>query len=174
MISKNSAYKERLDTKNTGEKHLRLYGILNAFYQQNLALINLIKLFHLAPEKKIIQQLKNLDCIKLRNKIAANSTNYSTDLNNDEFDVYEIFRPELERGKIRLLKNQNVFETYLLDEIIVGFNKKVQELLSEILKKFIKKKFNNQGKYFDEFIKLEKLRNGAIVFGNTNIEFKNN
>ncbi|GAA4813518.1 hypothetical protein [Litoribaculum gwangyangense] len=160
--------------KNTGEKYLRLYGALNSFYQQNLALINLVKLFHLSPEKEIINQLKDLDCIKLRNKIAAHSTNYSTDLNNKGFDVYEISRPELERGKIRLLKNHDIFETYLLDELIEDFNKKVQEILSEILKKFIKKKFKNQGKHFEEFIKLEKLRNGAIEFGNTRIEFKNN
>jgi hypothetical protein len=158
--------------KNIGEKYLRLYGILNGLYQQNLALINLVKLFHLAPEKKIIQQLKDLDCIKLRNKIAAHSTNYSTDRNNDEFDFYEISRPELERGKIRLLKNQDNFETYLLDELINVFNKKVQEILSEILKKFIKKKFNNQGKNFEEFTKLEKMRNGAIQVGSSIIEFK--
>ena len=158
--------------KNTGEKYLRLYGILNAFYQQNLAIINLIKLFHLAPEKRIINQLKDLDCIKLRNKIAAHSTNYSEDFNNDKFDVYAISRPELERGKIRLRKNQDISETYLLNELINDFNKKVQEILSEILKKFIKKKFNNQGMKFDEFTKLEKLRNGAIQVGNSIIKFK--
>lgn len=160
--------------KNTGEKYLRLYGVLNAFYQQNLALINLVKLFHLAPEKEIIHQLKHLDCIKLRNKIAAHSTNYSTDLNNDDFDVYEISRPKLEQGKIRLLKNQDIFETYCLDELIENFNKKVQEILSKILNKFIKKKFNNQGKHFEEFLKLEKLRNGAVKWGNSIIEFENN
>ena len=110
--------------------------------------------------------------IKLRNKIAAHSTNYSEDFNNDKFDVYAISRPELERGKIRLRKNQDISETYLLNELINDFNKKVQEILSEILKKFIKKKFNNQGMKFDEFTKLEKLRNGAIQVGNSIIKFK--
>lgn len=111
----------------------------------------------------------------MRNKIAAHSTNYSTDRNNKEFDVYEISRPELERGKIRLCKNQDTYEkTYKLNESIDIFNKKSQEVLSEILKKFIKKKFNNQGKNYEEYIKLEKFRNGTIEFGNNIIEFKKN
>lgn len=160
--------------KNVGEKYLRLYGILNSFYQQYLALINLMELFKLDSKESLIKQLKESNCIKLRNKIAAHSTNYSTDRNNKEFDVYKISRPELERGKIRLLKNQNTFETYNLNESIDNFNKISQEILSKILKKFLKKKFNNQGKKYEEYIKLEKLRNGAIEFGNSIIEFKSN
>lgn len=160
--------------RNIGEKYLRLYGILNAFYQQYLALINLMELFKLDSKKTFATELKNSKCIKLRNKIAAHSTNYSTDLKNKDFDVYEISRTELERGKIRLLKNQDIFETYSLGELIDNFNRKVQEILSEILKKFIKKKFNNQGKHFEKFVILEKLRNGAVEFGNNIIEFKKN
>lgn len=158
--------------KNIGEKYLRLYGILNSFYQQNLALINLVELFKLDSKKLIIQKLKESDCIQLRNKIAAHPTNYLSDVNISHFDVYEISRPELERGNIRLLKNQEVFETYSLDEITIDFNKKIQEVLSRILKKFIKKKFNNQGKYFEELENLEKLQNGSIQFGDSIIEFK--
>jgi hypothetical protein len=71
-----------------------------------------------------------------------------------------------------LLKNQETFETYDLKESIEDFNKKVQEILSEILMKFIKKKFNNQGKNYEEYKKLEKLKNGAIEFGDQIIEFK--
>ncbi len=158
--------------RNIGEKYLRLYGILNAFYQQYLALINLMELFKLDSKKTFTKELKNSECIKLRNKIAAHSTNYSTDFKNNDFDVYEISRPELERGKIRLLKNQDIFETYSLNELIDDFNNKTQEILSGILKKFIKKKFNNKGKNFEEFTKLEKLRNGAIQIGDSIIKFK--
>jgi hypothetical protein len=158
--------------KNIGEKYLRLYGILNSFYQQNLALLNLMELFKLDSKELWSKQLKESDCIRLRNKIAAHSTNYSTDRNTKVFDVYEISRPELEHGNIRLLKNQKTFETYDLKESIEDFNKKVQEILSEILMKFIKKKFNNQGKNYEEYKKLEKLKNGAIEFGDQIIEFK--
>lgn len=150
---------------NTGEKYLRLYGILNSFYQQFLALRNLIELFKLEPKDKYIKQLQESDCINLRNKIAAHSTNYSSDRYSKKFDVFEISRPDLIRGEIRLLKNQNDFETYDLNFAINDFNEKAQIILSCILKKFLKKKFNNQGKNYIEFHKLELLRNGAIEIG---------
>ncbi len=157
--------------KNIGEKYLRLYGILNSFYQQNLALLNLMELFKLDSKASWSKQLKE-SCIKLRNKIAAHSTNYSTNRNTKEFDVYEVSRPQLDQGKLRLLKNQETFETYDLKKSIEDFNKKVQEILSEILKKFMKKKFHNQGKNYEEYMKLEKLKNGAIELGDQIIEFK--
>jgi len=157
---------------NIGEKYLRLYGILNSFYQQFLALRNLMELFKLEPREKYIEQLQESDCIKLRNKIAAHSTNYSTDRNSKKFDVFEISRPDLIRGEIRLLKNQNDFETYNLNSAINDFDEIAQIILSSILEKFLKKKFNNQGKHYNEFKILEKLRNGAIELGNNIIEFK--
>lgn len=157
---------------NTGEKYLRLYGILNSFYQQFLALRNLMELFKLEPRVKYIETLQESDCIKLRNKIAAHSTNYSRDRNNKQFDVYEIFRPELERENIRLLKNQEDFETYNLKTAMSDFDKEAQVVLSSIIKKFLKKKFNNQGKHYDEFQKIEKLRKGAVEIGGQIIEFK--
>ena len=158
--------------KNVGEKYLRLYGILNSCYQQYLALRNLMELFKLEPREKYIEQLHESNCIKLRNKIAAHSTNYSSDRNSKKFDVYEISRSDLERGEIRLLKNQNDVEIYDINLSIKDFDEKTQIVLSGIIEKFLKKKFKNQGKYYNEFQQLEKVRNGAIVFGNHIIEFK--
>lgn len=158
--------------KNTGEKYLRLYGMLNSFYQQFLALRNLMELFKIEPREKYIKILRETDCIKLRNKIAAHSTNYSEGINNKQFDVYEISRPELERGNIRLLKNQEDFETYNLNSAISDFDKETQIVLSSIIGKFLKNKFNNQGRHYTEFQKIEKLRNGSIEFGGQIIEFK--
>ena len=157
---------------NTGEKYLRVYGVLNGIYQQSLAIQNLIELFKLDNKSLIIQNIKSLECIELRNKIAAHPSNYATDSQDRKFDVYEISRPDLNREKITLLKNQEDFERYELNDLIVDFNSFIQELLSQILAKFIKKKFNNQGKYFSEFQKIEKLRNWTIEFAGEIIEFK--
>jgi len=157
---------------NIGEKYLRLYGILNGLYQQSLAIKNLIELFKLENKSLIIQRIKESKCIELRNKIAAHPSNYSTGIHERKFDVYEISRPDLNNDKITLLKNQEDFEKYDLSELIINFNSLIQELFSLILAKFIKKKFNDQGKYFIEFQKLEKLRNGAIEFAGKIIEFK--
>lgn len=158
--------------KNIGEKYLRLYGILNSFYQQNLALINLMELFKFDSKNIYRKQLNESDCIILRNKIASHSTNYLTARQPKKFDVYEISRPELENGKIHLLKNQDTYEYYDLNNLINDFNEITQNILSKILKKFIQKKFNNQGKYYKEYIKSEKLRQGATEIGNSIIEFE--
>jgi cell fate (sporulation/competence/biofilm development) regulator YmcA (YheA/YmcA/DUF963 family) len=141
-----------------GEKYLRLYGILNSLYQQCLATINLIKLFKLENPKEQTQELKNSNCIELRNKIASHPSNYIEDFKTKEVNVYEISRHNLEKGEIKLLKNQSDFENYDLNESVNEFNDRIQVILNEILKKFIKTKFDNKGIYFDRFIELEQSR----------------
>lgn len=86
--------------------------------------------------------------------------------------MYEISRSDLERGEIRLLKNQNDFEIYDIYLAIKDFDVITQNVLSGIIEKFLKKKFKNQGKYYNEFQQLEIVRNGSIVIGNHIIEFK--
>lgn len=158
--------------ENTGEKYLRLYGILNALYQQYSALINLMELFKLSSKRKYIDLFKQSESILLRNKTAAHSSNY---LNHTEskrnFDVYEISRHDLEMGKIVLLKNQDIFETYNLKEAIANFDIAIENVLSEILKKFIKKKFNNQGKHYENYKKIEVLKIGSIDCNKFTIKF---
>lgn len=159
--------------KNIGEKYLRLYGILNSCYQQYLALINLIELFKLTEKSKHNKTLKESDCIKLRNKIAAHPSNYSSGEIDNQFDVYEISRPKLEMGDIRLTKNQENSEEYNIEKVISDFDTEVKNVLSKILEKFLKKKYNNEGKLYEEYQKLEKLREGAVEIGEALIEFKN-
>jgi ribosomal protein S17E len=157
---------------NLGEKYLRLYGILNGVYQQYLGLINLVELFKLNDKKELIEKLKNCTCIELRNKIASHPTNYIND--NKSLDVYEISQHDLESGRIKLCKNQEHFEVYDLNNAISEFNSIIEETFSRILKKFLKKRFNNAGKYYAKFEKLESIRKGDIIIGNSKITFKNN
>lgn len=158
--------------RNIGEKYLRLYGILNALYQQFLALRNLMELFKLERREEFIRTFQESECIKLRNKIAAHSTNYSLERNSRQFDVYEISRPELEREDLCLVRNQEDFESYDLKLAIDEFDKATQQVLSKILEKFIKKKYKNKGKYFLEFQNIEKTRNGIIEIRGNIIEFE--
>jgi hypothetical protein len=158
--------------KNTGENYLRLYGILNAIYQQSLATINLMEIFKINEKNTLKKELKKTQCVELRNKIASHPSNYLSTKNEKKFDVYEISRHNLENGEISLLKNQDYFENYDLNQLIKDFDIKIQYILSLILSKFLKKKFQNQGKNFIEFQNLEKIRNGAIEFGETIINFE--
>jgi len=148
-----------IKSSDIGEKYLRLYGILNSLYQQCLASINLIKLFKLDNSKELIKTLKKSNCIELRNKIASHPSNYIDDFMTKKVNLYEISRHNLEQGKIRLLKNQNDFENYDLNESVDDFNLKIQGVLSEILKNFLETKFENKGRYFEKFLKIEQTQN---------------
>jgi len=76
--------------------------------------------------------------------------------------------------KIKLLRNQNHFEDYDLNKAIEDFDKLIEEILSELTGKIIKKLFNNQGKLYDECLRINKIKNGAIIIGETIIRFENN
>ena len=159
--------------KDVGERYLRLYGLLNAAYQQKLALENLLEIHKVNDKKGLIKKLSETELIIIRNKIGAHSANYISTSSDSEhkFDVYEISRPELQRGQIRLLKNQNDFEDYDFEKSITDFNKLVEEILSIVIGKVINKIFQNQGKYFQEYQIINKIRNGAILIGGNLIEF---
>ena len=147
---------------NDGEKYLRLYGVLNSVYQQYLAAVNLIELFKVESKQKYIQDLQGSDCIQLRNKIAAHSANYSEDMQSKQIFVYEISRDELEKGNVRLERNQDEYEHYDIELALKEFDKILQEILGKVLEKFIKKKFNNQGKFHEIYHEIEQDRNGVI------------
>ncbi|QLG46895.1 hypothetical protein [Costertonia aggregata] len=159
--------------RDIGERYLRLYGLLNATYQQKLAVENLLEIHKVEKKKEHIKKLTDSELIIIRNKIGAHSANFLSTRDDSEhkFDVYEISRPELERGKIRLLRNQNDFENYDLEKAINEFNELVEEILSIVIAKVISKIFNNQGKYFKEYQIINKIRNGAILIGDKLIEF---
>ena len=148
--------------KNDGEKYLRLYGILSSVYQQRLAVINFMEIFKLAAKNEYKEMLENSDCIQLRNKIAAHPSNYQENRDDNHFFVYEISRPELRVENVRLMKNQEQYEEYDIKKALDKFDKLIEQILTEILEKFIKKKFQNNGKYYQEFAEIEDLKKGIL------------
>jgi hypothetical protein len=159
-----------------GERYLRLYGFLNAVYQQKLAIDNLMEVFKLPKQKQISKELSENELLVLRNKIGAHPSNYK-DIKEDsehKFDVYELSRPDLQTDSIRLLRNQKYFEDYDLSKAIEVFDKLIEKILCELTGKIIKKLFNNQGKLYDEYQEINEIKNGAIIIGDTIIRIKNN
>ncbi len=137
---------------------------------------NLMEVFKLTNYKKLSKELAECNLITLRNKIASHPSNYM-DIQTDsehKFDVYEISRPDLQIDKITLLRNQNHFENFDLVNTIKEFDNKVEDILQLITEKIIKKIFNNQGKHYEEFIKVNLIRDGAIISGDTIITFIKN
>lgn len=157
----------------TGERYLRLYGFFNSIYQQRLAIENLMEAFKLQDKKAFSERLVKNELLILRNKIAAHPSNYKNIKQNSEhkFDVYEICRSDLEIGQIKLLRNQNNFEKYDLNNSIKDFDELIEEILSQITGKIIKKLFKNQGKHYIKYQKINLTRDGAIITGDTIIKF---
>lgn len=161
--------------KDVGERYLRLYGFLNSVYQQKLSIDNLMEVFKLPKQKEFSKRLSENELLVLRNKIGAHPSNYR-DVKEDsehKFDVYEISRPDLQRDKLKLLRNQNHFEDYNLTKAIEDFDKLIEEILCEITGKIIKKLFNNKGEIYAEFQRINEIKNGVMIVGNTTIKFKN-
>ena len=140
-----------------GEAYLRLYGVLNALYQQSLATINMMEIFKLDPRHQYLAPLKDAEILKLRHKIAAHSSNY-LDQNSDSSvpSVYEISQQDLLEGKIVLLRDQRLVEEYQLKPQIEVFQNLVEDILMAIAKKFVKKKFNNEGKWSEKIQSIER------------------
>jgi hypothetical protein len=161
--------------RDIGERYLRLYGLLNATYQQKLAIDNLMEVFKLPKQKEFSKRLTENELLILRNKIGAHPSNYIhvKDDSEHKFDVFEISRTDLEIDRIKLLRNQHKFEEYDLNKAIESFDKLIEEILCELTGKIIKKLFNNQGRIFSDFQKINEIKNGAIILGETIIRFEN-
>ena len=151
-----------------GERYLRLYGVLNAIYQQRLAIQNLLEIYKVSKKRKIIEQLASLEIIQLRNKIGAHPTNFNKIKSDSEhkFDVYQISRTDLKRDKILLLRNQQHNENVELNFMIQSFDKEIENILSLMLGKIIKKIFNNKGDLFEKYSLINEQKNSAIIIEN--------
>ena len=159
-----------------GERYLRLYGFLNSVYQQKLSIGNLMEVFKLPKQPEFSKKLNANELLSLRNKIGAHPSNYKHVKEDSEhtFDVYEISRPDLQMDRIKLLRNQNYFEDYDLAKAIEEFDKLIEEIFCELSGKIIKKLFKNQGKLYEDYLRINEIKNGAIIIGETIIKFKTN
>lgn len=137
-----------------GYNYLILYGLLNAVYQQKWALISLVELFKIPNKKDIVHQLSETQAIHLRNKIASHSSNYKS-IDDNMINVYTVSRHLISTKKLRLERDQTIIENYDLDELLNEFDKYVEKYLFQLLEKFIKKKFQNKGSYYEQLVNLK-------------------
>ena len=77
-----------------GEKYLRLYGVLNATYLQQQAVLNLYKFFQCQGVKTKNHQFNEIEVVTLRHMLAAHSANYD-DRESNELHVFVPVRMEL-------------------------------------------------------------------------------
>ncbi|WP_210465182.1 hypothetical protein [Rufibacter roseolus] len=136
-----------------GGRYLRLFGLLSAVFQQKLAIENLLEIYQIEEKKKISSSLNSSEIIELCNKLGVHATYFRNQQAETEsqFYVCETSRSEIEVSKIKQLIRKYEFESVDLLYDLKCFDKKVELTLSFIIAKILKKEFNNQGEYYDQY-----------------------
>nr|WP_299040063.1 hypothetical protein [uncultured Psychrobacter sp.] len=163
-----------------GEKYLRLYGVLNAVYQQQQAMLHIFKLFNCPNPKYIKQEFNNLSITQARHKLGAHSINYTVQGDSEtemfvpvrvQFNDYELTyfnHKNNERSKIDLKltleeHSRLICKTYLL-------------IANKVIKTVYKGNTVKQEQVLTSFNELEMVMNGALLIkgqdGNTVINIK--
>ena len=138
----NECFKNGLEISdvNLGERYLRLYGVLNSYYQQMFCLFDLARLFNLTNQSQIKEKFKNFDIIKLRNKIASHPTNYVDDFENkNDFDFYRITQTSLTKWckNLSIVSHKNKHEEVNLIALMNAFTNSLELELHMVCKKAI-------------------------------------
>lgn len=123
-------------TEHQGEMYLRLYGVLNAYYLQLGAVIDLMRLFNFKNQKEIIKTLKASKIIEVRNKIASHTTSYNIPNSNKEIDFFKLAQSTLSKwGNDILIVGKEDHEEINLIPIMKNFTEAIESILERIVEK---------------------------------------
>jgi hypothetical protein len=151
--------------ENIGEKYLRLYGILNASYQQQEAILSLLQFTNVADMKKERQQFDALEIMKIRSIAGSHAMNYKNynSQKKQEKQSYMIARYSLDRSCISF-RNSGGTEEINIKESIEEFDKIVTEKLFEIIHCFVDILKKNKPESYEEnrfqFEQMSKIMHG--------------
>lgn len=123
-------------TFNTGERYLRIYGVLNAIYIHNQSIVNLATIIKLNDPSKLSKYFKKMDISFLRNSIAAHPVNFD---NNGTKVNYRIVRMSIDNdtGNLEIVNRNNSFRTYNIYEAIDEYLESAEFNLRKIALKLI-------------------------------------
>ena len=165
-----------------GEKYLRLYGVLNAVYQQQQAILHIFKLFNCPNPKLIKQEFDNLSITQARHKLGAHSINYTAQ-GDAETEMFVPVRLQFNDYKLTYFNHKNnesndIDLKLTLEEHSKLICKTYLSIANKVIKTVYKGNANKQEQMLSSFKELEMVMNGAILLknqdGNTiiNIVFK--
>lgn len=143
----------------TGEKYLRLYGLLSAVYIQQEAVRKLYSLMNCPNPKKVKEEFNELEIRKLRHQLASHSVDYVMEFNQQP----QAFAPvRMNLGKFSCTVTENRGEnnrTVKLDEAVLEHCKLTASIVDRTYEKSIRTFFRGQDNKIKEFNnKLEDLR----------------
>ena len=150
------AYLNREFSKDDGEKYLRLYGVLQALFLQQDAVINLCESLGLPNDLITNPKLKEIRAIR------NDSIGHPTKRGNYKSYHY-ISRVTITKSGFRLISDYENSKTIFRDILVIDLIKEQRKYLSKILKKIIKV-LKAEEKAHKEKFKMEKLE---AIFPNT-------
>jgi len=150
-----------------GERYLRLYGLLNASYIQQDAVLKLYKLMNVPYPKNAKQRIDRLQIRDLRHKVGAHSVDY---MNKDigKIEPFVPVRARLEQFTCEYMNNETlVLQRVDLKECVEEHSKLMVELLATIYEKAVKTAYKGNEKklqkYKEKLDDLKIIRDGGVV-----------
>ncbi|MCB0539115.1 MAG: hypothetical protein KDE33_16495 [Bacteroidetes bacterium] len=147
-----------------GEKHLRLYGILNTIYLQKSAIEEFIRLANHPDNAIFFKELRGLKLLELRNIVGAHTIDY---LENGNKNPHQIQRTSIDQKSIRTLDSNNNFKLYNLNELLDEYNKTASRIFFLATEKFVMTVFKNGGNKRSVYLKrtsyIKEVLDGNIV-----------
>jgi hypothetical protein len=143
----------------TGEKYLRLYGLLSAVYIQQEAVIKLYSLMNCPDPKNIKATFNKLEIRTLRHQLASHSVDFVVS-KKEKPQAFVPVRISLGKFSCAVTENRgDKMRTVKLDQAIIEHCKTVIWVLDKTYEKSIKTFFRGQDNKIKEFKKkLEDLR----------------
>jgi hypothetical protein len=151
-----------------GEKYLRLYGVLNATYLQQYAILELYIKNNLSNPRSIKGKIKRLKINEIRHKLGAHSVNHKKDPKQTDTECFVPTRFTLagfnceftnnktsEREKIDLKDTLNEHLSFLIETIDLIYEKSA--------KTFYQKKPKKIDEYLEILKDLRIEKNGGLV-----------
>ncbi len=151
----------------TGERYLRLYGVLNATFIQQQAILKLYQLMNVPDLKNTKKRIYELRIRELRNKVGAHGVDYSsTDSRN--LESFVPVRVSLEQFNCEYMNNETLaVQTVDLKEFVEEHSKLMLELLRAIYEKTVKTAYKGNEKklrkHKEKLNDLSIISNGGVV-----------
>lgn len=125
------------ESNSHGEKYLRLYGVLNAYYLQLGAITDLVRLFNVDGQKQIRADLKSAKIIEVRNKLGSHTTSYLHAGEGEEPDFYRLAMTSIDKwgGNLSLIGRKKEIEEVNLIATMRQFTEQVEAVLHKIVDK---------------------------------------
>lgn len=153
--------------EDVGERYLRLYGLLNATYIQQDAVLKLYRLMSVPDPKNAKRRIESLQIRVLRHKVGAHGVDY---LNRDigKLESFVPVRARLEQFQCEYMNNETLaLQRVDLKQCVEEHSKLMVQLLATIYEKTAKTAYKGNEKklqkHKEKLQDLKIIRDGGVV-----------